>query len=255
MGFALADKTVLEVAVWHHFWLDPDGGTFALPPNPVTPDALDRLFDYDTRRLLDIRPTSLSLEWIRRKGLIFKHTQTGCLLASRDGFTESDSEARLTLSVSIREPVFLRHTDLGITKFEGRIFHLTNFDRLPAARTLLTDAGSGQLAATHFVSQRGRTLRLAQQTPGTATSVEIFDALSAAVNPVLTAHFPAVPGQQEYVVDARVLPEGLYRIESANTVTTTLYLGIEDKPSAIGVIDLFIRDWDAAIYDIRIAKA
>lgn len=76
MGFALAYKTVLEVAVWHHFWVDPDGGTFTLPPNPGTPEALDRLFDYDIRRLLDIRLTRSSLEWIRRKGLIFKPTQT-----------------------------------------------------------------------------------------------------------------------------------------------------------------------------------
>lgn len=255
MGFALAYKTVLEVAVWHHFWVDPDGGTFTLPPNPGTPEALDRLFDYDLRRLLDIRPTQRSLEWFRRKGLIFKPTQTGCLLASRDGYTESDDAARLTLVISIRDPQLLRHTDLGIAKFEGRIFHLTNFDRPPADRTLLTDNGSGQLEATHFVPQRGRVLRIGQQTPGTATTVGIFDALSAATDPVLTVILPAVPDQPEYEIDARALPEGLYRIESPNTVTTTLYLGIEDIPNAVGVIDLFIKDRDAEIYDIRIAKA
>jgi hypothetical protein len=255
MGFALAYKTVLEVAVWHHFWVDPDGGTFTLPPNPGTPEALDRLFDYDIRHLLDISPTRSSLEWIRRKGLIFKPTQTGCLLVSRDGYTESNGETRLTLSLSIRDPQLLRHTDLGIAKFEGRIFHLTNFDRTPAARTLLTDEGSGQLEATHFVLQRGRLLRLVQQTPGTATTIEIFDALSAATDPILTVDLPAVPDQPEYAIDARALPEGLYRIESPNTVTTTLYLGIEDIPNAVGVIDLFIKDWDAAIYDIRMAKA
>lgn len=255
MGFIIAYKTILEVAVWHHFYVDPKGGTFTLPPNPGTPEALDRLFDYEVRRLLDIRPTQRSLEWIRRKGLIFKPTQTGCLLASRDGFTESDEMARLTLMVSIRDQQLLWHTNLGIGKSEGRIFYLTNFDRPPATRTLLTDAESGQLEAMHFVPQRGRVFSLTQQTPGTATSVGIFEALSVATDPVLTVDFPAVSDQPDYEIDARALPEGLYRIESANTITTTFYLGMEKVPDILGLIDLFIKDSDRAIYDIRMAKA
>lgn len=261
MGFAISYQTVLEIAIWHHHWVDPAGGTFALPPNPATAEALDRLFDYDVRRLLRIEPSPRSRDLIRRKGLIFRPTQRGGLLASRDTWVENDDRLRLTFLITVLDPQLLRHTDFGAAdfKFAGRIFHLTNFGRsqaAPADRTLLTDGGggTGQLHHSHFLPQRGRIVRLPQQTPGTATTIEVYDALSAATTPVLTTEMPAVAGLTEYTIDASALPEGRYRIESTNTPTTTLYLGLERMPGTIGVIDLFLKDWDEPIYDLRLAK-
>ncbi len=261
MGFDITYKTVAEVNVWHHFWLDTASDDLALPPGPATPaGVVRRILDYDLRELLSIAPTEASADLLAQRGLIFKQTTTGFFLASKDAYTEPEAAFHLSLAVRLVDPSWLDYADLGMSSLNRQIFHLTNFGEAPAARFLLTDGGNESLRATHFVQRKGRIVRLRQLAPGTATTIEVFDALSSAVTPVLTFTLPAIPNQEEYELDCRSLSEGLYNfVSSNNNIDTTvddnpIYLGLENHPDLVGVIDLFIAGWEESIYDIRIAK-
>ncbi len=255
MGFAITYKTVLEVNLWQHFLLDTASDNFSLPPSPATPaGVVQRMLQYDLRNILSLQPTAFSADQLRQRGLIFKPTTTGFFVVSKDGYTESEDQYRLSIAASLVDPAWLDYTDIGVTSLEGQVFHLTNFGLTPATRTLLTANGNESLRAEHFVPWQGRVVRLPQQVPGTATTIEVFDALSASVTPVLTVTLPAITGQTEYELDCRALREGLYRFSGANITTTTLYLGLENHPDLIGVIDLFVKDWEESVFDVRLAK-
>lgn len=261
MGFAITYKAVIELNLWHHFWLDTDADDFALPPGPATPDGVvRRILDYDLRELLRIRPTEESQQYLASRGLTFKQTTTGCFVVSKNSYTEPNTSFRISLVVDLVDPTWLDYANIGLTSLNRRIFHLSNFGETAVARFLLTSGGNDSLQSTHFVPRKGRVVRLQQLNPGTATTIEVFDALSSSATPVLSFSFPAIANQTEYELDCRSLSEGLYNfVSSNNNIDTTIdpspqYLGLENQPAAIGVVDLFISGWEETIYDIRLAK-
>ena len=258
MGFTITYKTVFDLVVWHHHLLDsPTSGVFTPPPSGTTPpDIVQRLLDYDIRQFMGLRLSKESIELVRQKGLVFKPTRKGCLLASRTGYTETNGSLKLTLLLSVTDPQFLYYTNLGpgVDSLRGKVFYLTNKGML-TVDTLSDTVGNTYLGNIHRKSHSSRIVRLPQLAPGTPSSVEVYDVNGSSITPVLTLEAPSGPGQTEYELDCRPLPEGLYRFESANLATEERYLGLEDEGGVFCVVQIYLENLSNGVYDIRIAKS
>jgi hypothetical protein len=260
MGFDITYKTVIEVNLWHHFFLDTAYDNLVLPPGVSAEGVIQRVLAYDLRDMIFIYPTEESKERLDNRGLIVKQTSTGCFLASKNPYLEPEAGFRISLAVSMVNPTFLNNTNLGVISLNRQLFHLSNYGEAADTRLLLTYGGNESLRAEHFVQRKGRVVRLRQLTPGAATTIEVFDALSSADSPVLTFNLQAIPNQEEYELDCQSLPEGLYSFTSSNNNIDTnldanpIYLGLENRPEILGVIDLFVAGWEESIFDVRLAK-
>ena len=274
MGFTIAYDKLMEVAIWHHRWLqtsayDPaaqtydgaafvPGDPFVLPMNaPVPASATTHLLTYDLRNLLTIRPSADTAKKLLQLGFTFKTTTTGFWVVKGDKRTlPNDPALRLTFTVSLLDPTLVDITAVNPAWPAGQFFHLTNAQATPAARFLLS-RGTGPnevLSPEHFYTRQGRIVRLPQLVPGTATTVEVYDDLANPADPpVLTQAFTAIVLQTEYELDVRSLAAGRYRLTSPNTSPVTLYLGLEDHPGLLGVIDIFPQGWEGTLYDVRLA--
>ena len=254
MGFTIEYQRVIRLYFWQYHWLLRDTEVLLLPPINSAAAVQDRVIDYNLRNILRVELTPTSQKELEKRGLIFKATTTGALVASKISYAESDPTYRLSFAVNLVDPNWQDYTLTGVDDIQSQIFHLTNFDRTPAARTLLTDGGNETLRLAHYLPRQGRIVRLTQSVPGTASTVEVYDDLSNAATPVLTFVMPAVPGQEEYELDCRSLREGKYRFEGANITNATLYLGLENQPALLGVVDLFTAGWGNSEYDVRLAQ-
>lgn len=266
MGFIIQYKTLFKMSFWHHHWLDSPlppadgGGDFVPPPSNSTPsDVVERLLDYDLNRLLDLRLSSDSEITARSKGLIFKKTGAGCLLCSKDGYTETDPAAKVVLTLSVRDNQLMTYSDLGFSKFEKKILYLNNFNLAPpalkkangvAANTLHESGGSGR------VEWSPRVVRLPKLNAGTGDAViNVFDLNTSPEQLVLTVTAKSQPGAGTYELDARSLREGLYRFDSTNLANGTVrFLGLENEGGLLAVIELFLKNLNDAQYHIEIDK-
>jgi len=277
MGFQITYEKLFEVAFWYHAQLrtsgydpamfdydtsgyDPNTSPFVIPLSTVVPDEVaQRLLKFDLRNLLCIEPNPPTADLLVQLGLTFKTTTLGFWVIQnnlRD--LPSDDALRFTFNVSAIDASFIDQIEV-LPDWPGpEVFHLTNAQRPPETRHLLSDnAAIGEvLHSNHFFSRQGRIVRLLQQAPGLATTLEIFDALAPVAAPaVISTDFPAIAEQIEYELDVRPLREGLYRISGANIDDVTLYLGLESQVGVLGVIDIFPNAWEGTVYDIRLAEA
>ncbi|PSR11318.1 MAG: hypothetical protein C7N36_17190, partial [Bacteroidetes bacterium] len=233
MGFTIAYDKLMEVAIWHHRWLqtsayDPapqtyagaafvPGDPFVLPLNaPVPAAATTRLLTYDLRNLLTIRPSADTAKKLQQLGLTFKTTTTGFwVVKGNKQALPSTPDLRLTFTVSLLDPTLIDITRVNPAWPAGQFFHLTNAQATPAFRFLLSrGAGPNEvLSPEHFYARQGRIVRLPQLVPGTATTVEVHDNLANPADPpVLTQAFTAIALQTEYELDVRPLAAGRYRL-------------------------------------------
>ncbi len=277
MGFQITYDKLFEVAFWHHAQLrtssydpalfgydtsgyDPLTSPFMIPLSTVVPDEVGRrLLNFDLRNLLDIRPNPETVDLLKRLGLVFKTTTLGFWVVYSDlRDLPVDDSLRFTFDVALVAPEFIDQIEVQPDWPKGQVFHLSNAQQPPENRYLLSDnAAVGEvLHSDHFFERRGRVVRVPQLAPGSATTLEVFDALAAAAAPaVFTVDFPAVNGQTEYELDLRPLREGRYRINGTNINEVALYLGLENRPGVLGVLDIFPSAWEGTIYDIRLAEA
>ncbi|SDD93183.1 hypothetical protein SAMN05421636_102356 [Pricia antarctica] len=277
MGFQITYNKLFEVAFWHHAQLrtssydpalfgydtvgyDPLTSPFIIPLSTVVPDEVGRrLLNFDLRNLLHIRPNPETAELLKQLGLVFKTTTLGFWVVYNElRDLPADDALRFTFDVALVAPEFIDQVEVKPDWPRGKVFHLSNAQQPPENRYLLSDnAAVGEvLHSNHFFERRGRIVRVPQLAPGSATTLEVFDALAAAAAPpIFTVDFPAVNQQTEYELDLRPLREGRYRINGPNINEITLYLGLENRPGILGVIDLFPNAWEGTIYDIRLAEA
>lgn len=256
MGFTIQYQRVFKLRLWQYRWLLQGADNLVLDPDLLgNSDAVrDRIMQYDLRRILRVEPTLSTQELLKKRSLICKTTTTGITVVSKASYTEPDTDFRLSFAIRVIDPEWQDYTETGVASIQGQIFHLTNFGLGPASPTLLTDGGNNVLRADHFVPRQGRIVRLPATVAGQASTMEVFDALHSSPDSVLDFSFPALAGQEEYELDCRSLRAGLYRITGTNIATTTLYLGLEDLPDLIGVIDLLISGWEGSTFDARLAQ-
>ncbi len=277
MGFQIIYDKLFEVAFWHHGQLrtssydpalfdydtvgyDPLTSPFIIPLSTVVPDEVSqRLLNFDLRSLIAIKPNPHTADLLKRLGLVFKTTTLGFWVVYSDlRNLPVDESLRFTFEVAVVAPEFIDQIEIQPDWPRGQIFHLSNAQQAPENRHLLSNnAAVGEvLHSNHFFERQGRIVRLQQLAPGLANNLEVFDALANPADPaVLTVDFPAVVGQVEYELDLRPLREGRYRINGTNINEVTLYLGLENRPGILGVIDIFPNSWEGTIYDIRLAEA
>lgn len=276
MAFQIRYTRLFEVAFWHHAELrtnaynpalfnfdtagyDPNTSPFVIPLSTVVPpEVADRLLKFDLRRLLRIQPNPETSDLLAQLGLIFKTSTLGFTVVSDDSIPlPTDNSLRFTFEVAPIDPEFIAAVAIQPNWPNGQVFHMTNARQTPQTRFLLSASGSGEvLHQDHFFPRQGRVVRLPQLSPGTGTTLNIFNALADPAGlPVATLSLPAVNGQTEYELDLRFLREGRYRINGANITEVTHYLGLEKRPEVVGVLDIFPNNWEGTIYDIRLAEA
>jgi len=277
MGFQITYDKLLEVAFWHDAQLrtgsydpsifnydtvgyDPLTSPFVIPLSTAVPQEVgQQLLNFDLRNLLKIIPNPATADLLRQLGLVFKTTTLGFWVVNGDvSNIPADTTLRFTFEVSAVAPEFINAIDIQPDWPQGQVFHLSNALQPPENRHLLSDnAAIGEvLHSNHFFPRQGRIVRLPQLLPGLATTLEVFDALANPAEPaVYTKTFPAIPDQTEYELDAHSLREGRYRISGTNINETTQYLGLENRPGVMGVLDIFPITWEGTIYDIRLAEA
>ncbi|RMF00247.1 MAG: hypothetical protein D6772_06585 [Bacteroidetes bacterium] len=276
MAFNITYTKLLEVAFWPHRLLrtdsyDPNAGSyditgytaasgpFLLTLNPGVPHTvLDQLLAFDLREHLLIQPSPATALRLKNLGLTFRTTTTGFWVVNSDQRPlPALDNLRLTFMVKVWDRAFVDQLLISDDWPETHLFHLTNAQSTSAIRFLLSQVGSEEvLHEDHFYPRQGRVVRLPQLTLGQATTLEVFDDLANPADPaVLSIDFDAIADQEEYELDCRALTEGRYRIRGANIDELTLYLGLEDQPGLLGVIDLFPRNWEGTLYDIRLAEA
>lgn len=276
MAFEITYSKLLEVAFWPHRLLrtdsyDPDAGSydtsgytaadgpFLLTLNPTVPDTvLDQLLAFDLREHLLVQPSPATAARLKNLGLTFRTTTTGFWVVNSDQRSlPALDKLRFTFMVKVRNRAFVDQLVISDDWPETHLFHLTNAQATTAIRFLLSQAGAEEVLHTdHFYPRQGRVVRLPQLTPGQATTLQVFDDLANPADPaVLTFDFSAIPDQEAYELDCRVLSEGRYRISGANIDEVTLYLGLEKERGLLGVIDIFPRSWEGTLYDIRLAEA
>lgn len=258
MAFQISYKTVFELSIWHHHFLDPLTGPVFTPPPVVgaSPEQTRLLLDYDVRNFLKVQPTEASVEVIKQRGLIYKNTNRGCLLAAKDAYTETDSGVKVSLVMNVTNPSFFNYTDFDFSAIGNGIFYLTNFGlSLPAPRTLLSGTvGNPYLRDLDRRTWNPRIVRIAQTTPGTDTTVAVIDLNTNPEVQVLALMVESAPDQPEYELDCRSLREGAYRLESPNITNTEFFLGLENQGGILGVVEIFLENLNDAQYDIRLAK-
>lgn len=273
MAFEITYTKLLEVAFWPHRVLrtdsfDPDAsaydiagyttenGPFLLTLNPAVPVSIqNQLLAFDLREHLLIQPSAATEALLKQLGLSFRTTTTGFWVVSNSQRALPALDGlRFTFTVRVRDRAFVDQLLISDDWPETHLFHLTNAEATSAIRFLLSRAGSEEvLSEDHFYPRQGRVVRLPQLTPGQATTLEVFDDLADPADPaVLTFDFPAIDDQEEYELDCRMLSEGRYRITGANIDDVTLYLGLENQPGLLGVIDIFPLSWEGTLYDIRL---
>lgn len=266
MGFVIQYKTIFKVSVWHHHFLDSPldpgdgGGDFVPPPIGNPSDVVERLLDYDLNRIIDLRLSPDSEKTVRNKGLIFKKTGSGCLLSSKNGFTETDPASKLTLLLSTRDAQFMSYSDFGFSKFENKVLYMSNFDLAAPALKISDDSVTNLLHATvdddGRVERSSRVVRLPKlnAADGDAT-VQVFDLHTNPVQLVLTLTAKSEPGQTSYELDCRSLREGLYRFDSPAVASGTLrYLGLENESRLLAVVELYLKNLNDAHYQLEINK-
>jgi hypothetical protein len=261
MGFVIKYKNVFKLSLWHHHWTDTDSAVFAPPPSAATPAALQaRLLRYDLRRFLDISLSPRSENQLRSRGLIFKKSGTGCLLASKDGFLETDPKAKVCLLLRSADPKLLGYTDFGFSAFGRKLLYAHNFDA-----PLGTLRNANGLATTELHEQGGSgrvdwasgLLQLPKTNPaaGGSATIQVFDPHSNPVQQVLERSVQTQPGETHYALDCRSLQEGLYRFDGPNLAPNTLrYVGLDDVGGLLGVLELYLRNLDDTDYHLRINK-
>lgn len=276
MAFEITYTKLLEVAFWPHQVLRTEGydpatsaydiagytaedGPFLLTLNPEVPASVeDQLLAFDLREQLLIEPSAASAALFEQLGLTFRATAMGFWVVgnSQRALPFLDG-LRFTFTVRVRHRAFVDQLSISDDWPETHLFHLTNAQASSAIRFLLSQTASGEaLHEDHFYPRQGRVLRLPQLTPGQATTLEVFDDLADPADPaVLAFQFLAIEDQEEYELDCRMLSEGRYRISGANIDDVTLYLGLENQPGLLGVIDIFPLSWEGTLYDIRLAEA
>ena len=250
MGFRIAYTKLLTLRCWHPNYLGSVASRVPVAPADTLSVAEKQDYlGYDVRRLLEIRPTPPGQAMLDRYGLLWVPTTLGGWLLGRDDFSSSDPTLSLQLGVFLQNPGFAAQTDFGDGAQVKRLFYLANANHPPAATHDLT---AGNLRGIHYVDSSAPVVRLPQLVPGTDSQVEVRDPLRFN-NPVLET-VPVAGGEpatDQYELDLRHRPAGLYRFTGANISNQNLAVGFNPFPDLIGVIELHLAAWSGSSFDLH----
>jgi len=131
MGFTLTYKTLFEVKLLHHYFLNKAGDLF---DNMSDADKSAVLRGYDVREFISIEPTADCARILSRYHLIYKNTPSGLIVGTRanqsagkffPAFAVEDN-LRFTFKVYFTDTFFSNYTALPLAKDRSAVYYFQN---------------------------------------------------------------------------------------------------------------------------------
>ena len=131
MGFTLTYKTLFEVKLLHHYFLNKAGDLF---DNMTAAEKSIVLKGYDLRDFISIEPTADCARVLSRYHLIYKNTPSGLIVGTRanqnagkffPAFSVEDS-LRFTFKVYFEDTFFSNYTALPLSKDRAAMYYFQN---------------------------------------------------------------------------------------------------------------------------------
>lgn len=131
MGFTLTYKTLFEVKLLHHYFLNKAGDLF---DNMSDADKSIALKGYDVRDFISIEPTAECARVLNRYHLIYKNTPSGLIVGTRatqnagksfPAFAVEDG-LRFTFKVYFDDIFFSNYTALPLSKNRSAMYYFQN---------------------------------------------------------------------------------------------------------------------------------
>ena len=135
MGFRIIYKTLFEIKILHHYFLDNGENRYDL----LSTEEKNKIEEYyDIRKILEIIPTSDCTQILQSHRCIFKATADGFSIgvkASQDAiqpdlfnpFIPISQNTVFRFLVRMKDPGFLNYTALPLNAGDGRIFIFKNY--------------------------------------------------------------------------------------------------------------------------------
>jgi len=120
-GVASAYRTLFQVRLLHHYWLDEGATVFDLIADPAKRDT--RLLTYDVRKLLTIEPTRATSRTLAGLRCVFKPTTLGCVVAAPAG-AKLPTDAAFEFVLSTNSNELLDYT--ALTLRPRKVYELFN---------------------------------------------------------------------------------------------------------------------------------
>ncbi len=131
MGFTISYRTLFEVKLLHHFFLNRANELF---DNMDLNGKAKSLKGYDVRDFVDIEPTAACARILSKYHFIYKNTPFGLIVGTRS--TESagkffpaveiDEDLQLTFKLKFNDPCFSNYTSLPLVQNAGCLYYFQN---------------------------------------------------------------------------------------------------------------------------------
>jgi hypothetical protein len=137
MGFILTYKTLFEVKILHHFFLnkaDAATNTEKVFDNMTLADKTEVLRGYDVRNFIRIEPTATTAALLRKHRCIYKNTPTGILVGLQSKTSGAQSfpdfsfadDLHFTFALHFDDAYFTNYTALPLVRENSFCYFLQN---------------------------------------------------------------------------------------------------------------------------------
>ncbi len=137
MGFTITYKTLFEVKILHHFFLnkaDAATNTEKVFDNMTLADKTEALRGYDVRNFLRIEPTPFTLELLSKHRCIYRNTPTGLLVGLQSKISGAQflpefslaNDLHFSFTIHFDDAYFSNYTALPLVKENNYCYFLQN---------------------------------------------------------------------------------------------------------------------------------
>jgi hypothetical protein len=194
-------KTLFEVRLLHHYWLDDGAMVFDLIAASEKKDR--HLQDYDRRAFLSVAPTASTIKVLQGLGGIFKDTALGFIVAVPESAVLSDN-ALLEFIVKVLDNNFFHYTALTLRSQTIYEIYYKPDDKIYRYKEN-APVFSNLTGATRIVGL-SKALFLSQEIPQPAVSDSVESLLLSGAALVQLTSDPPGAGTQQLNPDANDLP-------------------------------------------------
>ena len=139
MGFTLSYKTLFEVRMLHHFFLDRASDLF---DNMDLAGKSRALKGYDVRDFISIEPTAACARILNKYHFIYKNTSLGLIVGTKANFNAGkyfptpalDDTLQFTFKISFSDIFFSNYTALPLLQTKDEVYFFQNFTTASAKK-------------------------------------------------------------------------------------------------------------------------
>lgn len=156
MSYSIQYKELFRVKILHRYFLDKGEDEFRTMNEA---DQLKQLNRYDFQTILNIKPTTETLQKINGHNLVFKTLNSGFTVWSKvsesdenEPFISLDDDLNFTFLVQLKDSVFYNYTDLKMEN-AGKLYYISNRKLYtePSSFPLLDKAGGNFYVDEGFI--------------------------------------------------------------------------------------------------------